>query len=261
MNDDLSQWKDRSQTAATTALSIIQVALLRDMIDGGREKYKYYDLALTLLIICIILEFSSGLLLVTIYMLRSKIRKLGEISDYVMQKRKTGLIGKAVCANNNNMDDTDGPKLTYLNENNAHIVLSEALLEPKTNDHWYHKLSACCEPNLEDKLFSAYKSIYFLELKAGMELVKAKSDYGILSMRPLTDEEIQETNNLPEVSTVLRRYHALRKQGTLVLNSAFEIRKRKGFRQIITVQSTVTYTFYLLSILNIFVIVFGAPKS
>lgn len=48
-NDELTQSKDRGQFAAQTAMSVVQIALLKEVVDRGPENNDYYIISLVLI--------------------------------------------------------------------------------------------------------------------------------------------------------------------------------------------------------------------
>ena len=55
-NDALTLSKDRGQFAANTAMSIIQIALLKEVIENGPEHNRYYTFSLVIIATSLVLQ-------------------------------------------------------------------------------------------------------------------------------------------------------------------------------------------------------------
>ena len=83
----LSQAKDRAQLTATGAMSVIQVALLRQVIDSGNEMNRYYTASIALIITALFLQIISGMISIFVSNMSSYFGQYG------------GNIMKDCCAN------------------------------------------------------------------------------------------------------------------------------------------------------------------
>ena len=86
--ETLSNAKDRAQMTATGAMSIVQVALLREVIDSGPEGNKYYTAAVVLISLSLALQIINGMINIfianaTCYYTRYKVRQEGDLMWYI----------------------------------------------------------------------------------------------------------------------------------------------------------------------------------
>ncbi|KAI0235232.1 hypothetical protein LSAT2_014290 [Lamellibrachia satsuma] len=58
----LTAAKDRAQLTATTAMSVVHVALLKSLIDGGPEANRYYTIVIVLIVIALVLQVVIGII-------------------------------------------------------------------------------------------------------------------------------------------------------------------------------------------------------
>ena len=86
-HDGLTQSKDKAQFAATTAMSVVNVALLRDIIGQGPGKNDYYYFSVVLISLAIFLQFLAGILTLVV---SSKLTQTRKYAPYVLRtKRKS----------------------------------------------------------------------------------------------------------------------------------------------------------------------------
>ena len=62
----LVESKDRAQMTATSAMSFIHVALLKNILDAGPQRTKYYVAVLTLILIALTLQILAGILSIAV---------------------------------------------------------------------------------------------------------------------------------------------------------------------------------------------------
>lgn len=213
--DDLTQWKDRTQAAATTSLSLVQVALLRDVLNGGPDIYRHYISTVTILAVCIALEIVSGFLIITLYMLKSRARALTSIN--VVQK-------------STDEDAVDGDMEHNLEDN---ITTSGRFMRNIYN------IACCrCRPGLEDLLQEAIQRKYLQELRLNLKY--------------------PNHSDLPDVRNDLV---LLRKRRHIMVKFLMQVKMRTTNHIIVRLQTAITYIFYILSLFNIFVVIFGVSKE
>lgn len=66
----IEQAKDRAQVTAATSMSIVHVALLKELLDAGPQGDKYYHFTLGLILTALILQIIAGLISLYIALLR-----------------------------------------------------------------------------------------------------------------------------------------------------------------------------------------------
>ena len=67
--EEVSQWKDYShdQTASSTSISAVTIALLKAILDQNPDTHEYYYAVATMLIINIVLSIVCGVLIIMIF--------------------------------------------------------------------------------------------------------------------------------------------------------------------------------------------------
>ena len=69
--DNLAQAKDRAQLTATGAMSVVHVALLKEVLDRGQDNMRYFSVTLSLIIISLALQIIAGIFALVVSHLRS----------------------------------------------------------------------------------------------------------------------------------------------------------------------------------------------
>ena len=69
--DNIAQAKDRAQLTATGAMSVIHVALLKEVLDEGKDKIRYFSVIISLICISLALQIMAGILALVVSHLRS----------------------------------------------------------------------------------------------------------------------------------------------------------------------------------------------
>ena len=69
--DNLAQAKDKAQLTATGAMSVVHVALLKEVLAQGKDNNRYFSVALSLIIISLALQILAGILALIVSHLRS----------------------------------------------------------------------------------------------------------------------------------------------------------------------------------------------
>ncbi len=69
--DNLAQAKDRAQLTATGAMSVVHVALLKEVLDKGKNNMRYFTITMTLICISLALQILAGALALIVSHLRS----------------------------------------------------------------------------------------------------------------------------------------------------------------------------------------------
>ncbi len=69
--DNLAQAKDRAQLTATGAMSVVHVALLKEVLDKGKDNMRYFTVAISLICISLALQILAGILALVVSHLRS----------------------------------------------------------------------------------------------------------------------------------------------------------------------------------------------
>ena len=222
-SDDLTQWKDRTQAAATTSLSLVQVALLRDVINGGEDTYRHYVATVTILAICIILEIISGFLIITLYMLKSRAQALTNL-DSLQVRRQQGA------------DEPDGGQTGVEYDIEDNLTASGRII--RNINSLDLSCCGCYKPGIEDILRDAIRRKYLQELR--------------LTLRYPHYNDLDDVRN--DLDLLRRRRRIMQKFLTQIkMNSSHQI--------IIRLQSIITYIFFILSIFNIFVVIFGVSRE
>ena len=67
----LAEAKDRAQLTATTAMSVVHVALLRSLIGGGPAANRYYYIVLVLIVMSLALQILAGLIALALSHMKS----------------------------------------------------------------------------------------------------------------------------------------------------------------------------------------------
>ena len=67
----LAEAKDRAQLTATTAMSVVHVALLRSLIGGGPAANRYYYIVLVLILMSLVLQILAGLIALALSHMKS----------------------------------------------------------------------------------------------------------------------------------------------------------------------------------------------
>ena len=239
--DDLSQWKDRTQAAATTSLSIVQIALLRDVIEGGPDKFQHYTSAVVVLSVCLGLEVLSGILLITLYILRSKSRMLSDSTARRHQAAKKQHL--TVAAEVSEVDSGDGSRGRFARDVLYEHDIEDLLDDPSVLDEELRKFPRqCC---------GLYKPTLEILLTETIELFDRKIAATRLRHVALPDdisiEAERELQNLLSKKGILTEYLT-------------NMNSRSAYNKIVKLQTVITYLFYILSLLNIFVAVFGVNQ-
>lgn len=69
--DNLAQAKDRAQLTATGAMSVVHVALLKEVLDKGKDNMRYFSVTISLICISLALQIVAGILALVVSHLRS----------------------------------------------------------------------------------------------------------------------------------------------------------------------------------------------
>ena len=228
---------------------ILQVGILKDILDGGPERYSYYNTGLALVSICLILEIICGFLIVPIYVMKSQLSRISP-----MKKASRNIYVQRGSRDNEKSSD----------------ITVESLL---TSIYFVRNDTAA----LEQKLASAYRLCYAEELLSVLKLAEEHAIICSKRDKPSSLKAVIERANdvttktethaditpidMENLSKTLQNVCTARKQGEIILRAINMVRKQHCYDCLLYIQTALTYIFLVLTFLNVFLITFASPKA
>ena len=221
-------WKDHSQTACTTSLSIVQVALLKTVLDLGPDESEHYYVTLTFIIINIILSVMSGVLVLVLYVIRYNLSKMIRCLD--VQNQDQVMLIEAMNVYPETEADVEGTDVQETQE---------------TQDIRSQSQTASGKKSLAGLYSEFYSNLCIQELALQMVLSDLLED----------DDESEEYQK--KLTGVLRRLRAIKRQRSLVRSKAVKQKQESHRTYTALIQTAITLMMFLSTITNMFVVIFG----
>ena len=218
--DQVSMWKDHSQTASTTSLSIVQVALLKTVLDLDPDQVEHYYVTLTFIIINIILSVTSAALVLVLYVIRYNLSKMVRCMDVQNQNQMIKMETKN--------EDTEA-NVTEIEEQAAETVSQEV---------------SNTKPPVRS--FSEFYSNLCMQ---EMALQMVLSD--------LLEDGDESEDYQKRLSSVLKRLRSVKRQRSLVRSKTVKQKQESHRTYTAVIQTVITLMMFLSTICNMFIVVFG----
>lgn len=262
--DNLCNAKDRSQTTSIIAIFILQVGIMKDLLMYSHDTNFWFYLVLGFLIAAIIVTGLAGFLLMAIFSIKTKIKKM---SCHMVDA--TVGYGTFTISREKKL-------FTGQNTDRDPLITDD---EEKKDDFWskFQAFVTRGEESLEDRLLRMYKTCYIQELQASLDFAHAQSEADKLDRDLVAAAEsgfyYRESSVTMELfddgdphledaklKSLMEKWHSLkslRKQGSTLLQRAMEITRRKLFGRLLLLQNWVTHFIFTLCILAILTVAFS----
>jgi len=279
--NDQMESKDRAQSGATSTLAITQVSLLKSILDGGPGQYTYYTTALVLVCLTLALTTMAGLLMVLMYILKSRLTKqtkslssssvkgwhLDESGEHAddeddtkkkkpKKKRKDGLGAKhRVCKEIQLKCEMD-------------LVQSEERLKMAHESKTTKSSHSTSPPENSAEI---YELVDVLMKKSAMGAIDGRSKQG-KNLNSIGNRKSNGPGNgrswdmhddvMQKALTIQRRWQeanleTAKRREAVLQKAAYTIRHQTVMKHVSLVQQILTCIFSALAILNVFLAVFA----
>ena len=228
----------------------LQVGILKDLLDGGPERYSYYNTGLALVALCLILEIMSGFLIVSIYVMKSRLYRVSPMMENMTRK---------IWAQQGSHGIETSSDVTV-----ESLLASVSFVRNDT-------------ARLEQTLSSAYRLCYAEEL---FTVLKLAQEHAILCskrhkcpiFKAAIGSDVDVTTiveahasitpmDMESLSKTLGNMCTARKRGEILLRAVHMVRKQNTYDCLLYIQTALTYIFLVLTFLNVFLITFATPKA
>ncbi len=292
-HDQLTQSKDKAQLAATTAMSVVNVALLRDILDQGPDRNHYYYFSAVLICVAIFLQVLAGMLTLWV---SSKLTQARKYASYVIRTRRKSCCCPSQSTEARSRRMTASMEVT---EAKSSSIENEKYPLNATQDSYEigtdEDICCCCCFDVHtinfyspEKIYEYIKAVRAQLLDSQMKAQEAKRDVAALTaeidnltkriadlkaaQQPPdegTRAEIQKLEGeldtahrkKAESEKVLRESGTLADQQHLLSEVAGSLRKQSLMMSIARWQDFITYIMYAVFVLHAFVVAFGVASG
>ena len=265
--DNLCNSKDRTQSTAIIAIFILEVAILKDLIIYNPHYDTFFYIVFGFLMLGVALTIVAGFLLIAVYNVKSKVKKMGTS----MVDATVGY-GTFTISKNQKLFSGDAAK-----SDRTPLVLDDPEASAGIAGY-FRQVFWGKDECLEERLLGMYKKFYIQELQATLDFAHTQAEAGKLDrdlvaaaeagdffqdpnyafpQEYLDDDQSLSDSKLKSMLESWHQLKSLRKQGSTLLQRAMDIKRRKLFGRLLTLQNWVTHLLFALCLVIIVAIAFG----
>ncbi len=290
----LTSSKDRAQLTAATAMSVVNVALLRELLDKGPERNAYYTVAISLVSAALILQIIAGLLSLMVANILSYAQKYEsnpcrDVREnicpcYCVEARSDGKTGSGKSGSSLEADDpeacVDETARPYRGLGGAccgccpydittNVYPPQEYYVIKKHQHMQHQIVDDKVKNIKITEQLNYQSQLLVTAQSRLEdlLQRMRSNREEdqqameVKVRSLQAEIEKGTQELEDFQNSTARYKWRKQQSEELTKLAKQITKKRLLKVVSFWQDIINYIFFIVFILNAFVVGFGVANS
>ncbi len=286
-SDMLASSKDRAQLTAATAMSVANVALLRELLDKGPERNPYYTVAISLVSASLALQIVAGLLSLMVANILKYAKKYE--SNPCRDVREN--ICPCYCVEARREEKKDSTESRRSMKKDDPKICDEEMARPykglggaccgccpydittnvyprqeyyviKMHQHMQHQIVDDKVKNIESTEQLGYQAKLLGAAQASLqELLRMRDNRGDDQQQAMEDKVRSLQAKIEKYKSDAARYKWRKQQSDELTKLAKQITKRRLMKVVSFWQDIINYIFFIVFILNAFVVGFGVANS